>query len=562
MQMLRDLWQVATWPIRKIRPSRPAICPSCGLDVTTTAFYRHYGVCQRCSHHFRLPAKKWIEALVDPHSFKEVDVRLAPVDPLSFFSGKDGYRKRLKQAQKRTRLTEAVITGVGRIGGVQTLLAVFDFAFMGGSMGSVVGEKITLAFERAVRQELPIVLVTSSGGARIQEGMLALMQMAKTAAAVQRFHAARLPFISVLASPTTGGVYASFANLGDVILAEPGALIGFVGPRVVEATTGEKLPSDSHTAEFLLQHGMIDAIVPRLELQGSIAALLTTFCTREKLSQEAQAGPLADAEPHQRSAWELVKLARHADRPTALDYIRRIFIDFFELHGDRYYGDDPAIVGGVARLEGQAVIVIGQERGHGPEAGFRHHGMARPEGYRKAERLMRLAAHLGLPIITFIDTPGASPGYEAEKRGMAMALANCLGTMAELPTPILSVVIGEGGSGGALALGVADRILMLQNAVYSVISPEGAAAIIFRDSTKAEEIADQLHLTAWELKKLGIIDEIIPEPGEGAHAEPESTTAAVKQYLCQSLAGLNEVPTTQLLEARYEKYRGIGRFKS
>lgn len=499
---------------------------------------------------------------MDPHSFREVDVRLAPVDPLSFFSGRDGYRKLLKQAQKRTGLTEAVITGVGHIGGVQTLVAVFDFAFMGGSMGSVVGEKITLAFERAVKQDLPIVLVTSSGGARIQEGMLALMQMAKTAAAVERFHAARLPFVSVLASPTTGGVYASFANLGDVILAEPHALIGFAGPRVVEATTGEKLPSESHTAEFLLQHGMIDAIVARPELQESIAALLTTFCTREKLSPEAQAGPLTDAEPHQRSAWELVKLARHANRPTALGYIRRIFTDFFELHGDRHYGDDPAIVGGVARLEGQAVMAIGQERGQGQEADFRHHGIARPEGYRKAERLMRLAAHLGLPIITFIDTPGASPGYEAEKRGIAMALANCLATMAQLATPILTVVIGEGGSGGALALGVADRILMLQNAMYSVISPEGAAAIIFRDSTKAKEIADHLHLTAWELKKLGIIDEIIPEPGEGAHAEPESATAAVKQYLCQSLAGLNEVPTAQLLEARYKKYRVIGQFRS
>ncbi|MBI1800605.1 MAG: acetyl-CoA carboxylase carboxyl transferase subunit beta [Chloroflexi bacterium] len=451
-------------------------------------------------------------------------------------------------------------------------------------MGWAVGEKIALAFERAASEGLPAVAVTATGGARIQEGMFALMQMAKTAAAARRLDQKGVPYISVLTHPTTGGVYASFANLADVILAEPRALIGFAGPRVVEALTRQKLPPDSHRAEFLFEHGMVDAIVSRTELRGTLSRLLCLLTPSTGLGlapsgdppsvgalarERVNAKPVtmgaptlspASLEPGKaaKPVWEIVNLARRPDRPTAQDTIGRLFDDFVELHGDRLFGDDPAIIGGLARFEGQAVVVIGQERGHGADRERRHHGSAEPEGYRKANRLMRLAAKFGLPVVTLVDTPGANPSYEAEKRGIAMSLAQSIGAMTQLETPLVAIVIGEGGSGGALALAVADRVLMLENAIYSVISPEGASAILYGDESHAQEISPMLRLTAHDLKRLGIIDEIIAEPEGGAHVNPEATAQMIRTGLAQALAELRALPADSRLERRYQKYRQIG----
>ncbi|MDI3340619.1 MAG: acetyl-CoA carboxylase, carboxyltransferase subunit beta, partial [Sphaerobacter sp.] len=535
----------------RTEPARP--CPTCGADVAQDPTYARYGVCGACGHHFTIPAMQRIELLVDAGSFEEFNRHLVSVDPL-VFSDRVPYRRRVLEAREQTGLTEAVVTGTARILGHPVVVAVLDFRFLGGSMGSVVGEKVTLAFERAAEKRMPIITVAASGGARMQEGMLSLVQMAKTAAAAKRAHDSHVPYISILTHPTTGGIYASFANQGDIILAEPRALIGFAGPRVIEQTTGRDA-GKSHSAEFLLAHGFVDQIVPRPRLRDTVATILRivhqrTIAARDERPPTPQPGPSGER------AWDIVQIARHPDRPTTLDYIRRISPQFIELHGDRLYGDDPAIVGGLGEIASRGVVFIGQERGHGDPT--RRGGQALPEGYRKAMRLMDLASRLNLPVITLVDTPGAYLGEGAEERGIAMALSDCLARMSVLPVPTVAAIIGEGGSGGALALGVADRVLMLERAVYSVIAPEGAAAILFRDASRAPEVAESLKITAADCLRLGVVDGVVPEPEGGAHADPDYAAALLLNALTSALAELADTSAEKLVRERYRKFRRMG----
>jgi acetyl-CoA carboxylase carboxyl transferase subunit alpha len=260
-------------------------------------------------------------------------------------------------------------------------------------------------------------------------------------------------------------------------------------------------------------------------------------------------------------AWRRVQLARHPKRPHALDYIERVFTDFQEMHGDRVFGDDPAIVCGGAFLGGRPVMVVGEQKGRDTKQKlYRNFGMPKPEGYRKALRVMQLASKFGRPVITLLDTPGAYPGIDAEERGQAEAIARNLREMARLAVPVITICIGEGGSGGALALGVGNRVLMLENAIYSVISPESCAAIIWRDSTKAELAAAALKLTADELLKLGVIDTIVGEPAGGAHEDADAAARLLSESLLQALEGLSNLLPDQLVEQRYSKFRHMGDF--
>ncbi len=511
-----------------------------------------------------MPARARIEMLADAGSFRELDRGLVSIDPLSF-TDQRAYRDRLLEARRRTGLREAVVIGEARVEGRPVMLVVFEFDFMGGTMGSVAGEKIADAFDLATRRRLPLVSVTQTGGARMQEGMLSLMQMAKTAAAQARHGDAGLPYISILGHPTFGGVAASFASLGDILIAEPDAQIGFVGPRVIESTIGERLPEDSHRAQTLFASGLVDLLVERPRLRETVTSLVAHLsgaspARRQRAPRPPRARPSRRSSVVPATPWEQVLLARHPLRPTTLAYVERLLTRFVELHGDREEGDDPAVVGGLGEFAGQAVVVVGQERGRtDEERAHRHSGMAYPQGYRKALRLMRLAAKFGLPLITFVDTPGAYPGYEAERHGIWQALARNLQTMAVLPVPTVAVVIGEGGSGGALALAVADRVLMLENAIYSVISPEGAAAILYRDAGRAPEVAAALKLTARDLRRLEVIEEVIPEPPGGAHADPDTMVATLRHHLGVELGRLRRVPVQKLLAQRQRKYRHIGR---
>lgn len=542
-------------------------CPRCGFNLRHSALYREWRVCEHCGHHFPLNAPERIKTLTDANTFHELEQFLTTL-PRGLTQPRDSaYAERVRAAKRETNLRESVVIGVAQIQARAVMLVVLDFRFLGGTMGAAAGEKIARAFELAGERAVPLIAVTASGGARIQEGMRALMQMAKTVSAVNRFQAARLPYIAVLTHPTTGGVYASFANLADVILAEPRALIGFAGPRVVEILTREKLPRDSHRAEFLLKHGMVDAIAPRMELRATISKILVGSVAPERAPTARQTSPSPEPtrpralDPRSsgaRTPWQTVQLARHPERPTTLDYIARIFENFVELHGDHFFGDDPAIVGGLAQLDGRGVMVIGLERGHGETRAKHHEGRAEPEGYRKAQRLMRLASKWHVPLITFVDTPGAAPGYEAEKRGIAMSLAHSISTMLDAQAPSIAIVIGEGGSGGALALAAADRVAMLEHAVYSVISPEGASAILYGDAAHAPELAVNLRLTAHDLLQRKIIDAIIPEPAGGAQGNADAAAEQVKAFLARELTLLQDQPLERLLEARYAKYRKIG----
>jgi acetyl-CoA carboxylase carboxyl transferase beta subunit/acetyl-CoA carboxylase carboxyl transferase alpha subunit len=542
-------------------------CPECKTKLgTANEVYSRIAVCDHCSYHFVWFASNRVEHLADAGSFRHIGRRIQSMDFIGFVD-EHPYSTKLISGQKQTGLSDAILTGRCRIGGTETLLAVLDFHFMGGSMGSVVGEQIAFAFEYATRHRLPVVTVVNSGGARLQEGIISLMQMPKTAAAVQRFHTSGLFYLSILASPTTGGVFASFASLGDVILAEPKAVVGFAGPRVAEQVTGQKLPAGSHRAEMLLTSGQIDGITARHDLPHIVATLLKATVVRAKQrrahSIHANELPRVSAHAPRNAAWESVNLARHPDRPTARDYIRHLSPNFLELQGDRCYGDDPTVVAGLGDIDGRSVIFVGQERRSGAHDSQIQEIQTRPrpEGYRKAMRMMELAAQLRCPLVTFVDTSGADPGDESERHGMAWSLAHCLSMMSSLPVPIVTAIIGEGASGGAVALAVADRILMLQNAIYEVITPEGAATILYRDAQKARQVAEQLKLTASDCLQLGVVDAIIPEPLAGAHTDPPVVMQALQQHLLHALTELEQVPVKQLLARRYRKFRRYGRFQ-
>jgi acetyl-CoA carboxylase carboxyl transferase subunit beta len=479
------------------------------------------------------------------------------------FADQYSYRERLLTAQRSTGLREAALVGEARIVGTPVVLIVFDFAFMGGTMGSVVGEKVADAFEYATRHRRPVVSVVASGGARMQEGMLSLMQMAKTDAAQEGHHRAGLVYISILTHPTFGGVAASFASLGDVIIAEPKAQVGFVGPRVIEKTLGMPLPPNSHSVEDLFRAGMVDQIVARANQRAAIAYLIAHLSVPGHRSRTGRGRPRRRRTQRRvaplTTVWERVQLARHPSRPTTVDYITRLCGQFVEFHGDRHFGDDPAIVCGVGDIGNESVIIIGHERGRNDdERRVRRRGMAYPEGYRKALRVMHLAAKFRLPILTLIDTPGAYPGLEAEQRGLAQALAQNLQAMAGLPTPIVSVVIGEGGSGGALSLGMGDRVLMLEHAIYSVISPEGASTILWGEPDFAQRVAEALKITAADLLRLRVIDTIIPEPPGGAHVDPDLAARHLKTAVLEALREVRGAAPAVLLSRRYQRYRHIG----
>ena len=535
-------------------------CGSCGAFLYGKRLQRNRRVCPECQHHFRLTPEERIELLADAGSFRAYADDIEPRDHLGFVDSKP-YPARIAAAQAKSGRREGVLCGQLSIEGRPAVVAVADFGFMGGSMGSVVGEQIARAARRAIDAGLPLLIVSASGGARMQEGCLSLMQMAKTAQWIAAMREAGLLVVNLNTDPTFGGVTASFAMLGDVILAEPGCLIGFAGPSVIKNTIRQDLPAGFQTAEFLLQHGMIDAVVPRETQRETLARLFTLFGpSLPELPRGEGRPPVADpAALPRRPAQETVGLARNIARPTTIDYLAHVFDDFVSLHGDRGYADDPALVGGIARLGNQSVVVLGHQKGHDTnELVARNFGMPNPDGYRKALRLMRLAEQFGLPILAFIDTPGAFPGIDAEERGQALAIADCILELSRIRVPVVSIVTGEGGSGGALALGVGNTVLMLANAYYSVISPEGCSTILWGSAAHADRAAEVLRLTAPELLRLGVVDAVVPEPAGGAHTDPYETAENVKAAIVATFAPLLERSGADLVRERRDRFDRFG----
>ena len=468
-------------------------------------------------------------------------------------------------------MRSGALYGTGTIDGLPVVLAAIDFGFIGGSMSGAVGEAITRAAELSLRTRTPLLVISASGGARMQEGCVSLMQMAKTSQAMARLAEDGVLFISLLTDPTYGGVSASYATLGDVLISEPGAHIGFAGPSVIEQTIHQQLPAGFQTSEFLLEHGMLDRVEPRENLRRTIRNLLELHAAAEAARAEpesrAQRLPSVDGDapvtdPEQlpgRDPWEVVQLARHIDRPRMLDLIGFAFDEFHELYGDRMFREDAAIIGGLGRLGDLAVMVIGQQKGHTTSELLEHNfGMPEPEGYRKGMRLMRYAARFGLPIVTIVDTPGAYPGIGAEERGQSNAIAESIMLMSRLPVPTVTVVTGEGGSGGALALATSDRVLMMENAYYSVISPEGCSTILFKDATAAPRAARALRITSPDLLRLGVMDAVVREPEGGAQADAPAAGASLRAALVATLAELLPLDADKLLAQRYERFRKFG----
>ncbi len=596
---------VAEFPGQISRPEVPEgllkKCNACKAAIFTDDVKKGCYICPKCGNYFRIHAWRRVELVADEGSFTEWNTGIQTTNPLNY----KGYPEKLAHLQEKTGLEEAVLTGACTINGQRTALAICDNRFIMASMGEVVGEKITRTVERATREGLPVIIFACSGGARMQEGIISLMQMAKTSAALKRHSDAGLLYVSVLTNPTTGGVTASYAMLGDVILAEPGALIGFAGPRVIEQTIGQKLPKGFQRAEFLLEHGFLDGIIERENMKKELSIILKLHSKDRVKSggvywKESAAGLLqaegvaperdncvlntaaavVQAEKGQRkavysagkstgqamnqdnkkkvslTAWERVERSRQMERPVGTDYIKRLFTDFIEFHGDRYYKDDSAVVGGIALFHGIPVTVIVQQKGKNTKENIiRNFGMPSPEGYRKALRLMKQAEKFSRPIICFVDTPGAFCGIEAEERGQGEAIARNLYEMSGLKVPVLSVVIGEGGSGGALAMAVADEVWMLENSIYSILSPEGFASILWKDSKRAKEAAEVMRLTAGDLKQLGIIEQIIAEDDTYTEETMEPVCVQLDREMCRFLQVYGAMDTNQLQNHRYNRFR-------
>lgn len=535
-------------------------CPKCGEMIYKEDVVGASYVCPKCGGYFRMKAKTRIKLVADKDSFQEWYTDFPLCNPLDY----PEYEEKLAALKEKTHLDEAVCIGEARIENSPVVLGVCDARFLMGSMGHTVGEKITGAFEEATKRKLPVVLFCCSGGGRMQEGIVSLMQMAKTSAAVKKHSDAGLLYIPVLTDPTTGGVTASFAMLGDIILAEPGALIGFAGPRVIAQTIHQKLPEGFQKAEFLVEHGILDGIVKREDLKQTLSGLLKLherqkgYCQFSNivLSKEEILQDTRRKKTKEMTAWERVQTARDSKRPVSLDYIKEIFDSFMELHGDRAFRDDGAIIGGLALLDGQPITVIGIQKGRNTKENIgRNFGMPSPEGYRKTLRLMKQAEKFQRPIITFIDTPGAFCGVEAEERGQGEAIARNLLEMAALKVPVLSIVIGEGGSGGALALGVGNEVWMLENAIYSILSPEGFASILWKDSKKAKEASEVMKITAEDLKKLGIIEQVIPEETAASKENLPVLCKDMKERMKDFLRRMEGMTGKEIAEHRYNRFR-------
>ena len=539
-------------------------CPFCGRELDKDKVIKRKYVCYECGYYFRVRTNNRIKMVADRGSFEQWFEDLVESNPLSF----EGYEEKLEATREKTGLTEAVTVGKCRIYGEEAVIGVCDSRFLMGSMGHVVGERITAAVERATELRLPVFIFCCSGGARMQEGIISLMQMAKTTAAIKRHSDAGLFYCTILTDPTTGGVTASFATVGDVIMAEPGALIGFAGPRVIKQTIGQDLPEGFQRAEFQVEKGFADGIVKREDLRKTIYYLIVANRPKEgvfrvrRQSEEDKRFMYTEIlkeltwKSRSLTAWEKVKAVRQAIRPSAKDYMDYIFDFFVEAKGDRAYGDDQAIMGGIAMLNGQPITVIADMKGNSiEECQKRNFGMPLPEGYRKALRLMKQAEKFGRPIVSFVNTAGAYCGIEAEERGQGEAIARNLLEMSALKVPVLCIVIGEGGSGGALATAVGNEVWMLENATYSILSPEGFASILWKDASAAPKASEVMNITSQDLKRLGVVEKIIPEFGGANPNTVEAIGEYMRDEIVKFLDACEGKDWESFAEDRYNRFR-------
>jgi len=485
----------------------------------------------------RIGAAELRDAALDPGSFRSWDHAPLLVD------ADEAYARELAQARAATGLDEAVLTGEGTVFGRRVAVVACEFDFLAGSIGVAAAERITAAVERATAEKLPLLASPSSGGTRMQEGTVAFLQMVKIAAAVTQHKRAHLPYLVYLRHPTTGGVFASWGSLGHITAAQPGALIGFLGPRVYEQLYGEPFPPGVQTAENLLRHGVIDAVVGVEALRATLDRALTVITDAPTAPPApVPAEPVPDV-----PAWESVIASRRPDRPGVSWLLREGATDRVLLSGT--HGEAATTVLALARFGGQPAVVVGQQRVVG--------GVVGPAALREARRGMALAAGLQLPLVLVIDTAGPALSEEAEEDGLAGEIARCLSDLVTLDTPTVSVLLGQGSGGPALAMVPADRVLAAQHGWLAPLPPEGASAIVFRDTEHAPELAAAQGVRSADLLRNGIVDAIVPEHPDAAD-EPKEFARRLSDAIAREIDGLRSKPSDQRYAARLQRYRRIG----
>jgi acetyl-CoA carboxylase carboxyl transferase subunit beta len=489
----------------------------------------------------RIGALALRDAVLDEGSFISWDE-----PPLAVPMSAD-YRRELDAAAAATGFDESVLTGEGRVFGRRVALVACEFDFLAGSIGVAAAERIVAAVHRATAEGLPLLASPSSGGTRMQEGTVAFLQMVKIAAAVELHKKAHLPYLVYLRHPTTGGVFASWGSLGHVTVAEPGALIGFLGPRVYEHLYGEPFPSGIQTAENLQRHGVIDAVVPLEVLRATLDRALKVVADVPAAPPSPPAIPASEPLPDI-PAWDSVEISRRPDRPGVSSLLRHGSTERVLLSGTGL-GEDATTLLALARFGGQPAVVLGQQRVPG--------GLVGPAALREARRGMALAASLKLPLVLVIDTAGPALSAEAEEGGLAGEIARCLAELVTVDTPTVSVLLGQGSGGPALAMVPADRVLAALHGWLAPLPPEGASAIVFRDVDHAPELAAAQGIRSVDLLRNGIVDIVVPEYPDAAD-EPEAFIERLSATIAGELHRLRSTPDEQRLAARFERYRRIG----
>ncbi len=538
------------------------ICFACNKDIEQSSKFKIFKICseKNCNFHFHISAKERIKLIVDQGSFKEINKNLTSSFEQIAQEELENYDEKIKSDQFRTGLDEAAITGTATVNGKQITIIALDFGFLGGSMGLIVGEKIALAYELAAKKQFPVITIINSGGNRIQEGVISLMQISKTVSAVNLLKNSNIPMISILCNPSTGQAMSSFATLSDIIIGEPGARIGYSSYRKLKNKNSDQL-KDQYTSEDFLKRGFIDLVINREDLKYQISTLIEIL--KPKFSYKSKKLKISKNKNLKfNDALESLKISRNIDRPKSSIYIKNIFTDFIELHGDRISDDDDSVIIGLGKILNEPFILIAQERKivtkSNNNVSRNYNNKIMPSGFRKANRALKLAEKFKIPCLCLVDAVYPELSLKSEYSGLAFSISELISTKLNLETPILSVVIGEGGSETALAFSIADSIMMQKNSIFTPLSPEEAAKIKLGDSRKIKEISNIMKFTSEDCLNLGIIDRIIDEPNEGSHQNHLESAKLLQEVIIEELSLIRNVYPKTLAKRRSNKFRKMG----
>ena len=522
-------------------------CLQCDKKIKDSELYSTYKICHNCNFHFYIKPYERINLLTDRESYVEFNQEL-PNEFNYIYDKYPDYAKRAQKDTERTGLNDSVLTGYASIGGNRCILIILDFSFMGGNLGLISGEKISLAIDLAVSKKLPIVSIISSSGTRLEEGMISIMQMAKITLSMANAKKSNIPSISLLTNPCTGQAYATLATFSDIIMSEPGASVGLSPLKDLKHSSGS-VKFESRTSDSLVSRGLIDSIVNRNHQKEEISRIIDLLNNRHKLVYENKNEKVNEFALSDTPIDKREYISQHPSRPSASLFLNKVFEHFFELKGDRLLENSERIVTGLAQLGGQTVMLVAQEYIKDPGSSIGKHGLSSTD-FRKCTRAISLASRFNIPIITFIDTKGHDLSYEEEIKGIGVSLGGTLLSMAELNSPSMSVLIGVGGSEAALSLDISDRRLMLENAILKI------------PDNNTEINKQNIVLGSKECKELDIVDIIVPEPIGGLHLNPDECFSLLRKVLMIELAELNQMSSRSRFRSKYNKFRGIPGFSN